>query len=74
MSPLFFQPEPHGAAESDAHDALLAAGFGYTCRYLQFGPVIVRYFWAKRGAYRTRRHRSIRAVWAQVQADYHPHR
>lgn len=67
--PLFFQPEPHGRAESDAYDALAAAGFSYTCRYLQFGPVVARYFWARRGAYRTRRHRSLRAVWAQVVED-----
>ena len=69
MSPLFYQPEPHGAAESAAHDALLAAGFGLHIRYLRRGLAIVCYYWATRGAYRTRRHRSIRAVWAQVQED-----
>jgi hypothetical protein len=72
MSPLFYQPEPHGAAESDAYDALIAAGFSYTCRYLRFGPVIVCYYQAEHGVYRTGRHRSIRAVWAQVQADEQP--
>jgi hypothetical protein len=64
--PLFFQPEPHGAAESEAYDALIAAGFGYTCRHLRFGSVDTRYYWAERGAYRTRRYRSLRAVWAQI--------
>ena len=69
MSPLFFQPEPHGAAESAAYDAVLAAGFGLTCRHFSFGPVGVRYYWIERGAYRTRRHRSIRAAWAQAQRE-----
>lgn len=72
MSPLLYQPEPHGAAESAAFDALHAAGLDVTTRYLHFGPVTVRYFWAERGAYRTRRHRSIRAVWAQTQTDERP--
>lgn len=69
MSPLFFQPEPHGKAESDAYDALIAAGLGYTCRYLSFGPVTVRYFYVKRNGRTWPRFRSLRALWAWVRVD-----
>lgn len=64
--PLFFQPEPYGKAESDAHDALLEAGVSYTCRYFKFGPIIVRYFWAHIDGRTWPRFRSRRALWAYV--------
>jgi hypothetical protein len=67
--PLFYQPEPHGQAESDAYDALIAAGYAIRCRYGLIAGAERGYYRAERGAYRTRSHRSRRAVWAQVQAD-----
>lgn len=70
--PLFYQPEPHGRADSEAYDALLAAGYDLTFRHMQRGPVHVRYIWASRGAYRTRRHFTLRAAWAQAQSDHAP--
>jgi hypothetical protein len=67
--PLFYQPEPHGQAESDAYDALLAAGYAIRCRHGLITGSGHGHYRAERGAYRTRSHRSIRAAWAQAQAD-----
>jgi hypothetical protein len=69
MSPLLYQPEPHGAAESEAYDALLGAGFALHTRHGQIGPVAVCFRRASRGAYRTRTHRSFRALLRQAQQD-----
>ncbi len=56
-------------SEDDAYAALQAAGFGLhtTWRLITGSNGGHRYAW--RGTYRTRRHRTWIAVWAQVVED-----
>lgn len=69
MSPLFYQPEPDGAIESAAFDALIAAGFALRTRYGIITGSDHGYKRAARGAYRTRTHRTFRALLYQAQED-----
>jgi hypothetical protein len=70
VSPFFYQPEPYGAEESDAHDALIAAGFSLYTRHNHVGPFAVCYRRAIRDDnYRTRTHRTFRALLRQARED-----